>query len=461
MSLSTGSIALSAIAGSSLAASYGVWRRYVLLGHPGFKFRMSRAARALLDVAVLTAASVGTAALALSQPRLLLTVISTLLSPAARYGVRYGSHPRQTLDIHSAMSGGTAAAALLHPLPAQRSDTSPSSMQRPLVVFVHGGAWAFGESWQYAAVCRKTAQLGVVAASVSYRLYPHGDAQDMADDVILALQYLILNAQQLGIDPARITLVGHSAGAHLVCMAQLRLATAAAGQNTAAMGTAASTASWFAADRIPPRGSVHAPVPVSAEMARRILRGITGAILKSGVYDIARHYEWESRRSMADVSWLGPMDPACGGPTGANAHSPALQLADMPPAAVALLPPQVVYHSPWDETVPFDTAVQLGHALARAGAPRFHLVTPTHGHFEGHGDVMIALMGGNPDAKHSPTYGAELSKAYLRLISQVMAGEVPAGTVQPLPQHQRIHSEARLMGMRKTGHSMLAADAKL
>ena len=110
MNVTPSSLALAALGGCSLAASWGVWRRYVLLGHPGFKFRMSRAARALLDVAVLSLANLGTATLAISQPRMLLTVVSTLLSPAAKYGVRYGPHPRQTLDIHAAMPGRTAAA---------------------------------------------------------------------------------------------------------------------------------------------------------------------------------------------------------------------------------------------------------------------------------------------------------------------------------------------------------------
>jgi len=457
MNIPVAKIAAVSAAGTCIIASYCLWQRYILLGNSRFKFRMHRAARALLDTAVLAAASVGTATLAIIQPRLLLTVVSTLLSPAAQYGIRYGPHPRQTLDVHSALAGRTAAAALLHPLPARRGSSPPVSTLRPLVVFVHGGAWAFGESWQYAAACRKAAQLGAVAASVSYRLYPHGNAQDMVDDVILALQHLVLNAAQWGIDTERITLVGHSAGAHLVSMAQMRLAAAAVASNhhhaNAPAGVAAAVSNKS--------GGLQAALPVSVLMAQRILGGLTGAVLKSGVYDIARHYDWEAHRTVGNVAWLSPMDPACGGVEGAHNNSPALLLPSLAPAAAKLLPPQIVYHSPWDETAPFDSAVQLVRALHAAGVQRSWLVTPRHGHFEGHADVMIALMGGNPDAKHSSTYGADLSKAYLQLLAQAIAGERPDGALQELPPYRRIPSEAHLTSMRKQGLQVLDELAKL
>ncbi len=441
-----------AAAGVSAAAAIGLWQRYALLGHPRFKFRMPRAARAVLDLLVLTAANAGTATLAISQPRLILTVLSTLLSPAAKYGISYGSHPRQTLDVHAPMPGGTATSALLHPLPPQRPAHSPTVAVHPAVVFVHGGAWAFGDSWQYAAACRKAAQLGVVAVSVSYRVYPHGDAHDMADDVILALRYLITHAPQYHIDPRRITLVGHSAGAHLISMAQLRLAQAAA-EHSAQSQVASATDGE----------STLPPLPIPASQAAQVLGSITGAVLKSGVYDIARHYDWEAHRTAAVCKHaaLSPTFLACGGAEGAAGNSPALLVGSLSPAAAALLPPQVVTHSPWDETAPFDSAVQLMHAMRAAGVPRTYLVTPQHGLWEGHADVMVALMGGNMHAGSSASHGADLSKAYLQLLSAVVACEAPPGAMQHVPPLQRVRSEADLVRLRGEAAAAVQAEAKL
>ena len=65
---------------------------------------------------------------------------------------------------------------------------------------------------------KKSIRLGLAAAAINYRLVPGARVEDEAADVAASLKYLIDHAAALGIDPSRIVLMGHSAGAHLVAL---------------------------------------------------------------------------------------------------------------------------------------------------------------------------------------------------------------------------------------------------
>ena len=65
---------------------------------------------------------------------------------------------------------------------------------------------------------KKSIRLGLAAAAINYRLVPGATVEDEAADVAASLKYLIDHAAALGIDPSRIVLMGHSAGAHLVAL---------------------------------------------------------------------------------------------------------------------------------------------------------------------------------------------------------------------------------------------------
>lgn len=87
----------------------------------------------------------------------------------------------------------------------------------PLVIFVHGGGWKRGDKNNATGQSKAPhyrAQ-GYAFASINYRLVPDATVEQQASDVAAAVAYLRSNARQLGIDPDRIVLMGHSAGAHL------------------------------------------------------------------------------------------------------------------------------------------------------------------------------------------------------------------------------------------------------
>lgn len=106
----------------------------------------------------------------------------------------YGSRPRETLDI-------------IFP------DASPSDA--PLHVFVHGGYWRSGEKADYRFVAEPVLAAGGIAALVEYDLMPGQRLPILVDQVRRALLWLQNHAAELGAAADRITVSGHSAGAHL------------------------------------------------------------------------------------------------------------------------------------------------------------------------------------------------------------------------------------------------------
>jgi acetyl esterase/lipase len=95
-----------------------------------------------------------------------------------------------------------------------------SAKPAPLVVFVHGGGWKRGtkENGTGKAKLAHFTGEGYAFASIDYRLVPEATVEQQAADVASALAALIAHAGELGFDPKRIVLMGHSAGAHLVAL---------------------------------------------------------------------------------------------------------------------------------------------------------------------------------------------------------------------------------------------------
>ncbi len=91
-------------------------------------------------------------------------------------------------------------------------------------VFLHGGGWWQGSIDDRAneAGCRRlAADSGVAVAAVDYRLAPEHPFPVGLEDCCAALRWLAANAGDLGLDPARISVGGNSAGAGLAAAAAL------------------------------------------------------------------------------------------------------------------------------------------------------------------------------------------------------------------------------------------------
>lgn len=107
--------------------------------------------------------------------------------------------------------------------PRQRYDVYAPATARgaPIIVMAHGGGWAFGDKASPGVVGDKAAHWlarGAVFVSVNYRLLPEAPPRVQAGDLALALAAVQRRAVEFGGDPARVVLMGHSAGAHLAAL---------------------------------------------------------------------------------------------------------------------------------------------------------------------------------------------------------------------------------------------------
>jgi triacylglycerol lipase len=126
---------------------------------------------------------------------------------------------------------------------------TPGPGSRPVLVFVHGGGFVGGDKTRpgvhyYDNIGQWAAREGWVGVTITYRLAPAHPFPAVIEDIAAALAWVRANIAARGGDPARIVLMGQSAGA-------------------------AHVADYLAA---------HAEAP-----------GVAAAVLVSGVYDAASY----------------------------------------------------------------------------------------------------------------------------------------------------------------------------
>jgi acetyl esterase/lipase len=90
---------------------------------------------------------------------------------------------------------------------------------RPAVVFVHGGGWTHGTRSMLPEWDRWLNQLGYEVFDVEYRMPPPVRWQDEVGDVKAALGWVAVHAAEYYVDPARISIMGNSAGGNLSMLA--------------------------------------------------------------------------------------------------------------------------------------------------------------------------------------------------------------------------------------------------
>ncbi len=117
-----------------------------------------------------------------------------------RLGVSYGTHERHKLDIYRAQGDRTGS---------------------PTVLFFYGGSWNHGERGDYAFVGKALAARGITTVIADYRLYPEVRYPEFLNDCAMAAAWTLREVAQLGKDPKRIFVMGHSAGAYNAAMLAL------------------------------------------------------------------------------------------------------------------------------------------------------------------------------------------------------------------------------------------------
>lgn len=115
-------------------------------------------------------------------------------------GLAYGPELRQRLDVYQPVGAGRNA---------------------PLVVFFYGGNWSSGERADYRFVGEALASQGIVAVIADYRLSPAVRYPVFVEDSARAVRWARDHAAEFGADPARVFVMGHSAGAYNAAMLAL------------------------------------------------------------------------------------------------------------------------------------------------------------------------------------------------------------------------------------------------
>ena len=117
-------------------------------------------------------------------------------------GVAYGALQRQKLDIYTPQTRAPAAGW-------------------PVVVFFYGGSWVDGKRADYRFLGEALASHGVLTLVADYRLHPEVSYPDFLLDCAQALAFGLHRAADLGGNPQRVFVMGHSAGAYNAAMLAL------------------------------------------------------------------------------------------------------------------------------------------------------------------------------------------------------------------------------------------------
>jgi acetyl esterase/lipase len=126
------------------------------------------------------------------------------------------------LDTLDRIAGGAREARLIAQRayganPAQKLRYyAPAAAGRglPVIVFVHGGSWQWGDPDDYGFVARALVPEGFVVVLAGYRLGEAGRYPAMLEDAAAAIASVRAEVAGMGGDPDRIVLAGHSAGAY-------------------------------------------------------------------------------------------------------------------------------------------------------------------------------------------------------------------------------------------------------
>ena len=116
-----------------------------------------------------------------------------------RLDIRYGDRPKETFDLFAARSD-----AMGSPPPAQ--------------IYIHGGYWRAMDKSDYSHLAIPVTAAGAAQISLNYDLCPEVTLDDIVDEIRAAIVFVYRHAGDLGIDPGRLFLAGHSAGGHLTGM---------------------------------------------------------------------------------------------------------------------------------------------------------------------------------------------------------------------------------------------------
>jgi acetyl esterase/lipase len=216
----------------------------------------------------------------------------------------------------------------------KRNVTTP----QPTLVFMHGGFWVAGNKEAALPSLLPWMEMGWNIINVEYRLGAVAQAPAALEDCLCALRFIGAPAQLMAynIDPAKIVVMGESAGGHLAL--SLGMIPDSAGldlecANNQPLPKVAAVIDWF------------------------------------GIYDVPDVIDGPNRQPAA-MRWFGSMP---------NRLEVAKRVSPMTYVRAGL-PPTMIIHGDNDHTVPYPQAVKLKADLDRLKVPNEMVTIPGGGH---------------------------------------------------------------------------------
>ncbi len=103
--------------------------------------------------------------------------------------------------------------------PAEKLDIFPAEgRSEALLVFIHGGYWRSRDKSDFSYLAPAFTRRGVTLVLPNYGLCPKVGIEDIVKQNLLALAWLWHHGAHHGVNPDRLYVAGHSAGAHLAAM---------------------------------------------------------------------------------------------------------------------------------------------------------------------------------------------------------------------------------------------------
>lgn len=159
-----------------------------------------------------------------SQRPQVLTQIAIMLSLIlCSFGQVYAQGWYRTYsDLTYIQSGTTEQRLDVHmPILSRKQADKFKTTKAPVLVYIHGGSWQTGDKSEIAKFTKYfKAENGLphILVSVNYRLAPRHKHPAQVMDVAAALAWVYKNIPRYGGDRSRISVMGHSSGAHLAAL---------------------------------------------------------------------------------------------------------------------------------------------------------------------------------------------------------------------------------------------------
>jgi len=129
-------------------------------------------------------------------------IMNTFSDENKELNIKYGSSFGSKLDVYY--------------------DMDDTDNLKPVVIFIHGGAWIIGDKVKYSKIGTVLCDAGYVGIVPNYVLFPFGSIEDMVEEVYKVVEWIYNNIEQYGGNKNRIILSGHSAGAHLAALTTIK-----------------------------------------------------------------------------------------------------------------------------------------------------------------------------------------------------------------------------------------------